>query len=96
MRAGLRVVRSLCVGRTGELLHDLALINQQDGRHVARGVLVLLEDVEVAEGKGGLVVAPKSLLELSGIAPPSPSRREVDHKLATLGDERVEFSNGLR
>ena len=76
-----------------KFFNDLAIQNQQDGRHVASRKLGRFQLVPVANRKRRLTlefVTPEGLRKLSGIASASPSGREVDDSLAALCEKGLQ------
>ena len=73
-----------------KFFNDLAIQNQQDGRHVASRKLGRVEFVEIANGKRRFALeflAAESRSKLCGIATTSPRGREIDNSLATMREQ---------
>ena len=77
----------------GKLVHELAILAQQDGRHVAGGVFGRIERVKVADGKLGLtleLVVAERRREFARVAAASPRGGQIDHRLAARRQQRLE------
>ena len=77
-----------------ELFDHLAIVDQEDGRHVAGGIFGARQRVKVADREGGLslkLIVTKCGGEFLRVTSASPRGSQVDDGLATLCKQRLEL-----